>query len=174
MTKTKTNTSDTTLKKYAVRTEQYKMLLEKYAELEKEMDGMKEEVETAKKETEETKAASEEAVQKAVAAVKKGASAAVTPAETDAVSDAAKNALVDAVSRIDSEAGDTLAEAVDAAEVISGEKLAGMVLDVFKTIGANQTDTFGTLTPGRMNKSASRTVTHEDRLMAQLESMQTI
>ena len=174
-----TKTESTEQRKYAARTEQYSLLLGKYAELEAENkeleDKLKVSEEDPKISTEAPatpEADPQEAVQAATAAVKEGAESATDPKETNSVSDAAKNSLIDAVARIDSEAGDVLAEAIDAAEVVSGDKIASMVVDAINAIRSNMDRGSSSPVPGSgMQKSASRNTTIGDRLGAQLADM---
>lgn len=128
--------------------ENEKKFITKIAELEEKV----EELETES----ESNASAKDAVDKAVEAVKKGAEVA-TSDNSDAMSDSAKDAIVEAVSRVDQDAATQLAEAIDEAGKVDSEKLAGMVIDVFRSIeGSASANSLGSLVPNGMGKRASR------------------
>lgn len=147
------NKVQTLIRKYATRTvmlqkelERKQGYLKKIAELEEtvaELTDSKEAAQDAK-----------EAADAAVKAVTKGVEVA-TSENTDAMSESAKNAIIEAVTRVDQEAGTQLSEAIDDAEKIDSEKLSGMMIDVFRSIETKGSTSFGTRSRSSMSKSAS-------------------
>lgn len=114
----------------------------------------------------------EELVNKASEAVATVVEQSVDPVTTGGVSDSAKDAVIEAVSRVDMEAGDMIMDAIDKAEneaeVIDGDKIAAMVVDVLKYIEKKA----GKATTGRITpittKTASKGSSIEERMSAAL------
>jgi len=164
------------LLKLQTREGQLKQACYKIAEKEEMIEELSKEVEDLGTETEGLKDENKDLSEKASEVVAEVVDEATNPATTLGVSEATKDAIIEAVSKVDIEAGDMIADAIDEAEgnseVIDGEKLAAMTLDFVGLIAKK----FSNQTTGRndhiFSKSASSTKSsHENKMEAVLNKM---
>ena len=160
------------LLKLQTREGQLKQAFNKIAEKDEMVEELNKEVEVLK----EDKVDKVDLADKASEVVAEVVEEATDPVTTLGVSEATKDAIIEAVSKVDVEAGDMIADAIDEAEgnseVIDGEKLAAMTLDFVGLIAKK----FNNQTTGRndhiFNKSANaNTSSHETKIEAVLNKM---